>query len=335
MTTIVNKKKELKIFLENRIFNIEEDYVLTSDKKKCMEASKIIYLYLLIATKTGIASNKLDCNIALLLKWQGLSEHADSIKLTRERLNYLVEQNFISVDVDIMKAKKNDLIEIEILVSDCSYTMYTEREIEIFNKLEGNRAVIFMYLLRYRHKMYGYAFTTLFTITAELKMSKVTVLDCIKELVARRIISIENPNFYRKNEFTGQIVKSNNRYYFNLDNIENINLDKDINLDEELNKIELEKANKNEENKEVIETDIKEDSINIKEEIIEIKEEKFDVSRYEENKKDGLYTFDDINNKETIVTQQYNEIQFPERPINPNRVDVSKLDYSNPNEIPF
>ncbi|MFR5265333.1 hypothetical protein [Clostridium sp.] len=325
MKNIVNKdkelKKELKIFLENRIFNIEEDYVLTSDKKKCMEVSKIIYLYLLIATKTGIASNKLDCNIALLLKWQGLSEHADSIKLTRERLNYLVEQNFISVDVDIMKAKKNDLIEIEILVSDCSYTMYTEREIEIFNKLEANRAVIFMYLLRYRHKMYGYAFTTLFTITAELKMSKVTVLDCIKELVARRIISIENPNFYRKNEFTGQIVKSNNRYYFNLDNIENINLDKDINLDEELNKIELEKANKNEENKEVIETDIKEDSINIKEEIIEIKEDsiidkfkKFDVSRYSENKKDGLYTFDDINNKETIVTQQYNEIQFPENP---------------------
>lgn len=319
MKNIVNKdkelKKELKIFLENRIFNIEEDYVLTSDKKKCMEASKIIYLYLLIAIKTGIASNKLDCNIALLLKWQGLSEHADSIKLSRERLNYLVEQNFISVDVDIMKAKKNDLIEIEILVSNCSYTMYSEREIEIFNKLEANRAVIFMYLIRYRHKTYGYAFTTLFTITAELKMSKVTVLDCIKELVARRIISIENPNFYRKNEFTGQIVKSNNRYYFNLNSMENINLDKDINLDEELNKIELEKANENEESKEVIEetieSDIKEDNMDTKEEVIETKAKedsntdntfkfkKFDVSRYTENKKDGLYSFGTVSNKET------------------------------------
>ncbi|MFR5264059.1 helix-turn-helix domain-containing protein [Clostridium sp.] len=323
MKNIVNKDKELKVAIPNKLFKEIDIYSCNSKDGVSLQVAKVIHLYYKLYLLTPMNSNKLRLvNLNIICEMFNVNATSSTLKAVKDRLIFLQEQGYIKVNMNIEDIKsKNDLFDIEFLVPDDllsdGFTFLNANEVEYFlDTKDTNKALVFLFIKRCLNDRRGYAFPTIEYIGFCTTLSKNSIMKALKELKKEGIITIDNPNFYTVDKNTGEIRKSNNTYTIKQENL----------------------VNKDEENEEVIEdnleSDIKEDSINIKEEIIEIKEEKFDINRYTENKKDGLYTFDDINNKKTIVTE-YKEIQFPERPINPNRVDVSKLDYSNPNEIPF
>lgn len=301
MKNITSKEKELKVAIPNKLFKEIDIYQCNSKDGVALQVAKVIHLYykLFLLTPTnvnllrGFSFNSY-CYIS------NTKARTDKLKGFKDRLIFLQEQGYIKVNMNIEDIKsKNDLFDIEFLVPDDllsdGFTFLNSNEIEYFlNEEDTNKALVFLFIKRCLNDKRGYAFPTIEYIGFCTTLSKNSIMKALKELKEEGIITIDNPNFYTFDKNTGGIRKSNNTYTIKQENLVN------------------------EENKEVIEekieSDIKEDSINIKEEIIEIKEEKFDVSRYSENKKDGLYTFDDINNKKTIVTQQYKEIQFPENP---------------------
>ena len=308
MKNITSKEKELKVAIPNKLFKEIDIYECNSKDGVALQVAKVIHLYYKLFLLTPMNFNKLRLiNLNIICEMFNTKAQAKTLKGFKDRLIFLQEQGYIKVNMNIEDIKsKNDLFDIEFLVPDDllsdGFTFLNANEVEYFlNEEDTNKALVFLFIKRCLNDRRGYAFPTIEYIGFCTTLSKNSIMKALKELKEEGIITIDNPNFYTVDKNTGEIRKSNNTYTIKQENL----------------------VNKDEENEEVIEdnleSDIKEDSINIKEEIIEIKEEKFDVSRYTENKKDGLYTFDDINNKKTIVTE-YNEIQFPENPINPNEI---------------
>lgn len=309
MKNITSKEKELKVAIPNKLFKEIDIYSCNSKDGVALQVAKIIHLYYKLYLLTPMNFNKLRLiNLNIICEMFNTKAQAKTLKGFKDRLIFLQEQGYIKVNMNIEDIKsKNDLFDIEFLVPDDllsdGFTFLNANEVEYFlNEEDTNKALVFLFIKRCLNDKRGYAFPTIEYIGFCTTLSKNSIMKALKELKEEGIITIDNPNFYSVDKNTGEIRKSNNTYTIKQENLVN-------------------EENKEEVIEEKIESDIKEDSINIKEEIIETKEDsiidkfkKFDISKYSNDKKDGLYTFDDINNKETIVTQQYNEIQFPENP---------------------
>lgn len=210
-----NVEKEFKAPIPNKIF-LGFDY--ESLKGKDMQQSKIIHLYYSLVLLTPMGINTIPyISLSALCKVTKIKASSTTLQNVKNRLKFLESQGLIKVKADLESLKKNDNFSIEMIFTEelmkNGFTFLNAKEMKLFFKLDVSMALVFLYLKRYYNKEKGYAFVTYENMSDDLSISNTTISNTIEFLIELGVISKENTNFYRKDEVTGQIRKSNNRYF--------------------------------------------------------------------------------------------------------------------------
>lgn len=374
MKNITSKEKELKVAIPNKLFKEIDIYSCNSKDGVSLQVAKVIHLYYKLYLLTPLNSNKLRLvNLNIICEMFNVNATSSTLKAVKGRLLFLNQQGYLVFNKDIEELKKNDLFDIEFLVPDDllsdGFTFLNSNEVEYFlDTKDTNKALVFLFIKRCLNGRTGYAFPTLEYIGFCTTLSKSSIVKALKELKEEGIITIDNPNFYSVDKNTGEIRKSNNTYTIKQENLANKDMKEDVKEDGNRSynyssndsvkcnddELKLSFDNDNEDNnvntintRNNITTDLVStfnSSINketkTKEEVIETKAK--EDSKYTENKKDNLYSFDTITNKKTTTKEEscaikteYKEIEFPTQTTTINKVDLSNIDWSSIGEIPF
>lgn len=239
ITNIKNYKeeKEFKIAIPNKVLL---GFEYESLKEEEMQQSKIIHLYysLILLTPMGINSIPY-ITLSALCKLSKIKATSSTLKSMKNRLKFLQKENLIIVKEELDTINKNDLFEIKIIINkeimDNNFTFLSTNEVETFLSLECNEGILFLYYKRHWNKKIGYAFPSMETMSEELGLSKNTICKANKNLIKLGILKKDNPNFYSRDVYTGQIKNSNNRYSLNLNNCFKETNDKNRKNDKENN----------------------------------------------------------------------------------------------------
>ena len=193
MKNIVNKDKELKVAIPNKLFKEIDIYSCNSKDGVSLQVAKVIHLYYKLYLLTPMNSNKLRLvNLNIICEMFNVNATSSTLKAVKDRLIFLQEQGYIKVNMNIEDIKsKNDLFDIEFLVPDDllsdGFTFLNANEVEYFlDTKDTNKALVFLFIKRCLNDRRGYAFPTIEYIGFCTTLSKNSIMKALKELLERR-----------------------------------------------------------------------------------------------------------------------------------------------------